>query len=102
LKVRIFRLLLLIKKQIQGASAMRFDVPNVGDPLELIQVLFFAETSRDLSGYDALTFWARELKQNNFKYFQVLDASKLRAERDCFGMLKEQKMVKVIPFGSMN
>jgi hypothetical protein len=28
---------------------MRFDVPNVGDPLELIQVLFFVETSRDLS-----------------------------------------------------
>jgi hypothetical protein len=58
LKVRIFRLLLLIKKQ-NGASAMRFDVPNVGDPLELMQVLFFVQKQRDLSGYDALTFWAK-------------------------------------------
>jgi hypothetical protein len=69
LKVRIFRLLLLIKKQIQGASAMRFDVPNVGDPLELIQVLFLAETSRDLSGYDALIL-GKGTQAEQFKYFQ--------------------------------
>jgi hypothetical protein len=36
---------------------MRFDV-NVGDPLGLMQVLFFVQKQRDLSGYDALTFWA--------------------------------------------
>jgi hypothetical protein len=28
-------------------------------------------------------------------YYSIPDASKLRAEEDCFGMLKEQKMVKV-------
>jgi hypothetical protein len=38
---------------------MRFDVPNVGDPLELIQVLFFVQKHRVTSGYDALTFWAK-------------------------------------------
>jgi hypothetical protein len=38
---------------------MRFDVPNVGDPLGLCRCYFRTETARDLSGYDALTFWAK-------------------------------------------
>jgi hypothetical protein len=43
---------------------MRFDVPNVGDPLGAYAgAIFRTETARDLSGYDALTFWQRELKQ---------------------------------------
>jgi hypothetical protein len=39
---------------------MRFDVPNVGDPLGAYSgAIFRTETARDLSGYDALTFWAK-------------------------------------------
>jgi hypothetical protein len=39
---------------------MRFDVPNVGDPLGAYAgAIFRTETARDLSGYDALTFWAK-------------------------------------------
>jgi hypothetical protein len=72
--------------------------------------------------FDALTFWAKgtqaglineigfgqdflenkylvttnlQLTSNWKKYIPIPDASKLRAEEDCFGMLKEQKMVKV-------
>lgn len=43
-----------------GTSAMRFDVPNVGDPLGAYAgAIFRTEIARDLSGYDALTFWAK-------------------------------------------
>jgi hypothetical protein len=40
-----FQALLVDQETIQGASAMRFDVPNV-DPLEL-KVLFFVQEQRD-------------------------------------------------------
>jgi hypothetical protein len=53
-----FQALLLIKKQQQGASAMRFDVPNVGDPLGA-WVLFFVQKQRVTYPVDALTFWAK-------------------------------------------
>jgi hypothetical protein len=44
----------------KGASAMRFDVPNVGDPLGAYAgAIFRTATARDLSEYDALTFWAK-------------------------------------------
>jgi hypothetical protein len=39
---------------------------------------------------------------SNGKIYIPIPRSKLRAEEDCFGMLKEQKMVKGTPFGSMN
>ncbi|WP_027136712.1 Ig-like domain-containing protein [Gaetbulibacter saemankumensis] len=43
-----------------GSSAMRFDVPNVGDSRgPYAGAIFRTETGRDLSGYDALTFWAK-------------------------------------------
>ncbi len=43
-----------------GASSMRFAVPNDGDPLGSYAAgAFFTSTGRDLSGFDALTFWAR-------------------------------------------
>jgi len=43
-----------------GTAAMRFDVPNVGDPTGAYAgAIFRLETGRDLSGYDALTFWAK-------------------------------------------
>ena len=42
------------------AASMRFDVPNVNDPEgAYVGGSYFTEVGRDLSGYDALTFWAK-------------------------------------------
>ncbi|NNE03019.1 MAG: hypothetical protein HKN52_07625 [Eudoraea sp.] len=47
----------------QGESSMRFDVPNVGDPSGSFAGAIFPDYGgRDLSGYDALTFWAKATK----------------------------------------
>jgi hypothetical protein len=44
----------------QGSASMRFDVPDVGDPAGAYAGgAFLDEGGRDLTGYDALTFWAR-------------------------------------------
>ncbi|MBW6490693.1 MAG: hypothetical protein K0B15_05800 [Lentimicrobium sp.] len=41
-------------------ASMRFDVPNVGDPQGAYAGgVFFTETGRNLTGYNALTFWAK-------------------------------------------
>ena len=46
-----------------GESAMRFDVPNFGDPNGSFAGAIFPDMGgRDLSGYDALTFWAKATK----------------------------------------
>jgi len=43
-----------------GTASMRFDVPSVGDPDGAYAGAIFPDNGgRDLSGYDALTFWAR-------------------------------------------
>ena len=43
-----------------GTNSMRFDVPNVGDPAGAYAGAIFPDYGgRDLSGYDALTFWAK-------------------------------------------
>ena len=47
-----------------GTSAMRFDVPNVGDPDGAFAGAIFPDYGgRDLSGFDALTFWAKATKR---------------------------------------
>ncbi len=47
-----------------GTSAMRFDVPNVGDPNGAYAGAIFPDYGgRDLSGFDALTFWAKATKK---------------------------------------
>ena len=44
----------------KGTSSMRFDVPNAGDPKGgYAGGVFLDQVGRDLSQYDALTFWAR-------------------------------------------
>ena len=44
----------------KGTASMRFDVPNVGDPEgDYVGGVFIDGGGRDLSGYDALTFWAK-------------------------------------------
>jgi hypothetical protein len=97
----------------KGASSMRFDVPTVGDPLGAYSgAIFRTETARDLSGYDALTFWAKgtqaglineiglgqDFEENKYlvttnlqlttywkKYIiPIPDASRLKAERGMF------------------
>jgi len=46
-----------------GESSMRFDVPNEGDPSGAFAGAIFPDYGgRDLSGYDALTFWAKGTK----------------------------------------
>ncbi len=41
-------------------ASMRFDVPNANDPRGLYAGgVFFTESGRDLSGFTALTFWAK-------------------------------------------
>jgi hypothetical protein len=43
-----------------GTASMRFDVPNNGDPAgSFAGGAYFTEVGRDLTGYDALTFWAK-------------------------------------------
>lgn len=47
-----------------GESSMRFDVPNVGDPNGAFAGAIFPDYGgRDLSGFDALTFWAKASKR---------------------------------------
>jgi hypothetical protein len=49
----------------RGESSMRFDVPNAFDPSTLLGfagAIFPDYGGRDLSGYDALTFWAKATK----------------------------------------
>ena len=51
------------EERYNGASSMRFDVPNVGDPSGSFAGAIFPDYGgRDLSGYDALTFWAKATK----------------------------------------
>ena len=46
-----------------GSASMRFDVPNVGDfEGAYAGAIFRDDSGRDLSGYDALTFWAKATK----------------------------------------
>ncbi|SDW38326.1 Ig-like domain-containing protein [Flavobacterium degerlachei] len=48
------------KESYKGASSMRFDVPNVGDPDGAFAgAIFRLASERDLTTYDALTFWAK-------------------------------------------
>ena len=98
----------------KGSASMRFDVPNVGDPEgAYVGGVFIDGGGRDLSGYDALTFWAKgsqsatinelgfgnDFNQNKYlvsltnlplstywkKYIiPIPDASKLKSEKGMF------------------
>ncbi|MBT8291012.1 MAG: glycosyl hydrolase family 16 [Muriicola sp.] len=47
----------------KGSASMRFDVPNFGDPSGSFAGAIFPDMGgRDLSEYDALTFWAKATK----------------------------------------
>lgn len=98
----------------QGTSSMRIAVPDFEDPKGAYAGgVYFTEAGRDLSGYDALTFWAKASKSasidvigfgndlgenkyvasiqglpvnTNWKkyYIPIPDASKLTSERGLF------------------
>ena len=97
-----------------SAASMRFEVPDAGDPRGAYAGgAYFTESPRDLSGYDALTFWAKASQaatidvvgfgndmgasvyqvtinglavNTNWKKYiiPIPDASKLKAERGMF------------------
>ncbi len=47
----------------EGSASMRFEVPDYEDPQGAYAGgIYFTKIARDLSGYDALTFWARASK----------------------------------------
>lgn len=47
----------------EGTASMRFDIPNFGDPDGAFAGAVFPDNGgRDLSGFDALTFWAKASK----------------------------------------
>lgn len=49
--------------KFKGSASMKFAVPDAGDPLGAYAGgSYFTSTGRDLSGYDALTFWAKASK----------------------------------------
>ncbi|OIP83310.1 MAG: hypothetical protein AUK44_05635 [Porphyromonadaceae bacterium CG2_30_38_12] len=44
----------------KGTASMKFEVPNANDPAgNFAGGVFYTSMPRDLSGYDALTFWAK-------------------------------------------
>ena len=46
-----------------STASMRFEVPNAGDPRgSFAGGVFYTEAGRDLSGFNALTFWAKASK----------------------------------------
>jgi hypothetical protein len=54
----------------QGNAAMSFAVPDFGDPKGAYAGgVFFTQGGRDLSGYDALTFWAKASQPANVDIF---------------------------------
>ena len=47
-------------EKYQGIASMRFDIPDTNDPAGgFAGGIFRTDAGRDLSGYDALTFWAK-------------------------------------------
>jgi len=98
----------------QGTSSMRISVPDFEDPKGAYAGgVYFTDTGRDLSGYNALTFWAKasqaanidiigignDLEENKYQasilavavntnwrkfYIPIPDASKLTDERGMF------------------
>ena len=54
----------------KGSASMRIDVPNEGDPnAAYAGAIFRLASGRDLSGYDALTFWAKGTKSGLINFF---------------------------------
>lgn len=82
-----------------GSSAMRFDVPNVGDPNGAYAGAIFRDENggRDLSGFDALTFWAKSTKAaiiNDIGFGQDFGENKYQVSKQ--GLVLTTNWVKYI------
>jgi hypothetical protein len=82
-----------------GSSSMRFDVPNVGDPNGAYAGAIFRDDNggRDLSGYDALTFWAKSTKAakiNDIGFGQDFGENKFQVSKQ--GLVLTTNWVKYI------
>jgi hypothetical protein len=68
----------------KGTSAMRFDIPNFGDPAGAYAgAIFRLSSPRDLSGFDALTFWAKATEAstiNDIGFGQDFGENKFQSE----------------------
>ena len=68
----------------KGTSAMRFDIPNFGDPAGAYAgAIFRLSSPRDLSGFDALTFWAKASEAstiNDIGFGQDFGENKFQSE----------------------
>ncbi|TXD51959.1 glycosyl hydrolase family 16 [Polaribacter sp. IC066] len=83
----------------QGAASMRFDVPNFGDPEGAYAGAIFRDDNggRNLSGYDALTFWAKSTKTatiNDIGFGQDFGENKFQVSKQ--GLLLTTNWVKYI------
>lgn len=73
----------------KGTASMKFAVPDAGDPQGAYAGGgYFTSVGRDLSGYDALTFWARASKA------ATIDVVGLGND---FGELKFQATLRDVP-----
>ena len=82
-----------------GSSSMRFDVPNVGDPNGAYAGAIFRDENggRDLSGFDALTFWAKSTKAatiNDIGFGQDFGENKYQVSKQ--GLVLTTNWVKYI------
>ena len=64
-------------EDVIGTSSMRFDIPNEGDPEGSYAGGVFRDLGgRDLSGYDALTFYAKATKAATINLLGLVMTSK--------------------------
>jgi Bacterial Ig-like domain (group 2) len=89
-----------------GIASIRFTVPQPNDPAGTYSGgAFVAEVPRDLTGFDALTFWARASRAASLDVVGIgndnTGTSKFTAERNAVALTTEwQKIVIPIPLAS--
>lgn len=83
-----------------GTASMRYDVPDFEDPFGAYAGgSYFTSTARDLSGYDALTFWAKSSQPASIDIIGIgndLGLSKYLASRSAVSINTNWKKI-IIP-----
>lgn len=89
------------QEKYKGEASMRFDVPNVGDPDGAFAgAIFRLASERDLTGYDALTFWAKGTvpgKINEIGFGQDFGENKYEVKTDLQLTTNWKKYIIPIP-----